>query len=99
MQDLTDTQSAHPKALGVEWDSTHDTMSTSLTLPTQYASTKWGVISDVARKFDVLGWLAPTIIQMKVLYQKLWELKLGWDEEIPSTYLTNMLNGGISYLC
>ena len=37
--------------------------------------------------FDDLGWPAPTIIQMKVLYQKLCELKLGWDEEIPSTYL------------
>ena len=26
VQDLTDTQSAHPKALGVEWDSIHDTI-------------------------------------------------------------------------
>ena len=61
MQDLTDTQSAHPKALGVEWDSTHDTMSTSLTLPTQYASTKQGMISDVARTFDSWAGLLPQL--------------------------------------
>ena len=91
VQDLTDTKSAHPKALGVEWDSTQDTMSTSLSLPTKYASTKRGVISDVAKTFDVLGWLAPTIIQMKVLYQRLWELKLAWDEEIPSMYMNQHL--------
>ena len=56
-------------------------MSTSLHLPTSFASTKRGVISDVARTFDVLGWLAPTIVNMKILYQQLWELKLAWDDQ------------------
>ncbi len=40
--------------------------------------------SDIARTFDVLGWMAPALIPMKVLFQKLWELKLGWDEEVPA---------------
>ena len=80
-------KTAHPKALGVEWDSTQDTMATFLTLPDKYVSTKRGVISDVARTFDVLGWLSPTMIQMKILYQKLWELKLAWDDEIPPEYI------------
>ena len=88
VKDLTDTKTAHPKALGVEWDSTQDTMATSLTLPDKYASTKRGVISDVARTFDVLGWLGPTMIQMKILYQQLWQLKLAWDDEIPPEYVT-----------
>ena len=44
IQDLTDNQPGnHPKALGVEWNSTQDTMSTSLCLPTSYASTKRGI--------------------------------------------------------
>ena len=87
IQDLVDHQPGnHPKALGVEWDSTLDTMSTSLCLPTKCASTKRGIISDVARMFDVLGWLAPTIVQMKVMYQQLWEGKLGWDEDLPGHF-------------
>ena len=89
VQDLTGTQQGNqPKVLGVEWNSTQDTMSTSLCLPTEFASTKRGIISDVARTFDVLGWLAPTIVRMKILYQQLWELKLAWDEPLPESQLT-----------
>ena len=56
-------------------------MSTSLSLPDHYLSSKRGIVSDVAKIFDVLGWISPTILCMKVLYQQLWELKLDWDEE------------------
>ena len=56
--------SLYPKALGVEWNSSRDTMSTSLCLPIDYQSTKRGVLSDVARTFDVLGC---TIIVMKTI--------------------------------
>ena len=86
-QDLVDKHSsAYPKALGVVWNSSQDTMSTSVNLPTAYSSTKRGIISDVSKKFDILGWLAPTILQMKVMYQQLWEEKLGWDDPVPNHY-------------
>ena len=86
-QDLVDKHSsAYPKALGVVWNSSQDTMSTSVNLPTAYSSTKRGIISDVAKTFDILGWLAPTILQMKVMYQQLWEEKLGWDDPVPNHY-------------
>ena len=92
VQDLTGSQQgSHPKALGVEWDSLHDTMATSLSLPPNPVPTKRGIISDVARTFDVLGWLAPTIITMKVMYQQLWKKKLGWDDELPQQYITQHL--------
>jgi len=92
-KDLVDRHSAsYPKALGVEWDSAQDTMATSITLPTAYTSTKRGIISDVAKTFDILGWLAPTILEMKILYQQLWEEKLGWDESVPEPYLTKHRN-------
>ena len=82
VQDLSEIQtSLYPKALGVEWDSAKDVMSTSLCLPTTYQSTKRGVLSDVARTFDVLSC---TIIVMKMLYQRLWELKIAWDDPLPS---------------
>ena len=83
-QELVDSHSAaYPKALGITWDSKHDLMSTHVQLPNHYVSTKRGIVSDTARSFDVLGWIAPVILQMKVLFQKLWQVKLGWDEELP----------------
>ena len=45
-------------------------------------------VSDVAKKFDVLGWISPAILCMKILYQKLWVLKVGWDEKIPPDLVT-----------
>ena len=86
-QDLIDRHSAtYPKALGVAWDSTLDTMATHIDLPPEVVSTKRGIISYVAKTFDVLGWLAPTILTMKVLYQQLWEEQLGWDDQVPEHY-------------
>ena len=88
VQELTESQpSMYPKALGVEWDSSKDEMSTALSLPDKYSSTKRGIISDVARTFDVLGWLAPTIVLMKVLYQQVWEEKLEWDTPLPQSFV------------
>ena len=88
VQDLVTHDHPHyPKALGVNWDSRLDTMSTSLSLPDQFQSTKRGIISDVARTFDVLGWLAPTIVLMKIVYQQVWEEKLDWDSPLPDQYL------------
>ena len=58
-------------------------MATHVELPATYSSTKRGIVSDVARTFDVLGWLSPTILPMKLLYRQLWQLKLDWDEEVP----------------
>lgn len=62
-------------------------MSTSLSLPDQFNSTKRGIISDIARTFDVLGWLAPTIVVMKIMYQKVWEEKLEWDATLPPHFI------------
>ena len=83
-QDLVDMHSAsYAKALGVAWDSAADTMSTHVQLPKAFVSTKRGIISDVARTFDVLGWLSPVILPIKVMFKQLWGLKVGWDEEGP----------------
>ena len=61
-QDLVDLHSArYPKALGITWNSASDTMATHVELPSAYKSSKRGIISDIARTFDVLGWLAPAI--------------------------------------
>ena len=83
-QELVDMGSAsYPKALGVSWDSRADTIATHVELPSAFVSTKRGILSDIARTFDVLGWISPVILQTKRLIQELWRLKLGWDEEVP----------------
>ena len=40
-------------------------------------------MSDVAKTFGVLGWFSPTIIKVKILMQRLWELKIDWDDPLP----------------
>ena len=52
-------------------------------LPPVSEVTKRFLISDVAKTFDVLGWFSPCIIKMKILFQLLWELKVGWDDPVP----------------
>ena len=82
-QELVDHHSAsYPKTLGIVWDSRKDVMAAQVQLPESYVSTKRGIVSDTARSFDVLGWLAPFILNMKVLFQQLWKKKIGWDEAL-----------------
>ena len=80
-QELVDSHSAnYPKTLGITWDSRQDQMAVQVRLPEEYISTKRGIVSDTARSYDVLGWVAPVIVSMKILYQSLWKKKLGWDQ-------------------
>ena len=84
-QEMVDNHtSAYPKTLGIAWDSRKDVMAAQVQLPEEFVSTKRGIISDTARSFDILGWLAPFIINMKVLFQLLWKekKKIGWDDSL-----------------
>ena len=55
-QELVELHAAsYPRALGIAWDSREDTMATHVSLPPEYVSTKRGVITDIAKTFDVLG--------------------------------------------
>ena len=84
-QELVDMHALdYPKALGLIWDSRHDTMATQVEVTPTYCSTKRGVASDVAKTFDVMGWLSPVILCMKLVYRKLWKLGMDWDQEVPN---------------
>ena len=79
-QEMIDNHAtAYPKTLGIAWDSRKDVMAAQVQLPENYVSTKRGIVSDTAKSFDILGWLAPFILKMNVLFQHLWKLKIGWD--------------------
>ena len=45
--------------------------------------TKRTLVSGIAKTFDVLGWFSPSIIKVKILLQRVWELKIGWDDLLP----------------
>ena len=74
----------YTKTLGLQWkadtDQFHVTVSQS---PSRDRMTKRQLLSDISRLFDVLGWFSPTIVKVKILQQRLWELGLGWDQPIP----------------
>ena len=46
--------------------------------------TKRALVSDNAQTFDVLGWFTSTIVLLKILLQRVWELKVGWDDQAPN---------------
>ena len=61
-------------------------MSTFLNLSSVVTPTKRGIISNIARTFDVLGWIASSVILMKILYQNLWVENLDRDEIVPMSF-------------
>ena len=88
VKEMTESHSpSHPKALGLEWDSRLDLMAPAIQPSKHYNTTKRGVVSDVSKTFDILGWISPSVLVMKLLYQQLWQLKTGWDEQIPSNLI------------
>ena len=74
----------YTKTLGVEWNSTHDHFRLVITeLPSQKELTKRSLTSDIAKVFDVFGWIAPVIVKAKILLQRLWEERVQWDDPVP----------------
>ena len=79
-KEMVDSHSAnYPKALGIAWDSRKDALSVQVQLPDQFRCTKRGVASDTAKSFDVLGWLSPFMLNMKILFQDMWKEQVDWD--------------------
>jgi hypothetical protein len=76
------------KILGLTWNRSSDEFQYSVKLPPLSAPiTKRKIISDVARLFDPLGWIAPCVIKAKIFIQRLWIAGTGWDEEPPTRIL------------
>ncbi|XP_063833858.1 uncharacterized protein LOC135083024 [Ostrinia nubilalis] len=72
------------KILGITWDRSEDHFRYSVSLPTASPGpeTKRSILSEIARLYDPLGWLAPSIIIAKMFIQKLWLAGITWDEPI-----------------
>ncbi|XP_036317858.1 uncharacterized protein LOC118732860, partial [Rhagoletis pomonella] len=71
------------KMLGMAWKSTTDTICFRYDFPESIPSTKRGILSILARIFDLLGLLSPIVIRGKILLQEMWIKQLKWDEGLP----------------
>ncbi|XP_076384582.1 uncharacterized protein LOC143263683 [Megalopta genalis] len=82
-------ESSTIKTLGIVWDSAEDSI-TYTVKPLTHASrvTKRSISSEIAKIYDPLGLLGPIIIVAKLLLQKLWTLKVDWDETLPMSLHT-----------
>ncbi|XP_063989968.1 uncharacterized protein LOC135169161 [Diachasmimorpha longicaudata] len=74
------------KVLGLCWHQSSDTFKYKARKFKGTTITKRIVSSEIAQIFDPLGFMAPVVIQGKILLQDLWKLKCGWDDSLPSEY-------------
>lgn len=77
-------ESENVKILGLNWNPTDDCFSFKVRLDSEFIPTKRKLLSESSRVFDPLGWLSPTTISIKILFQNLWLQKLDWDDVLPA---------------
>ncbi|XP_054720641.1 uncharacterized protein LOC129230265 [Uloborus diversus] len=76
-------QEAKSNVLGLVWDKNCDSLEIDPTCLEfeEKALTKRNLLSLVGKFFDPIGFLAPVLIQPKLLLQEMWKTKLSWDIE------------------
>lgn len=70
------------KILGLQWNPKDDTFGYKIALQDQ-SITKRGILSTIAKLYDPLGFLTPTVFLMKTFMQELWKEGLDWDKPVP----------------
>ncbi|XP_064482270.1 uncharacterized protein LOC135395024 [Ornithodoros turicata] len=79
------------KVLGLISDTDSDALRISLKSVLEFLhtahDTKRTVLQATARVFDPLGFLAPFVITAKVMFQRLWQKGIRWDEVLPPDIL------------
>lgn len=81
------------KTLGLIWNPNYDYFTFNVPHLVLKGSrpTKKIVLSEIGKLFDPLGFLGPVVTKAKLMMQKLWELKLGWDTELPDEQMQRWL--------
>lgn len=70
------------KTLGIQWLPNKDEFHFKVNLVDHTVHTKRSILSDVAKIFDPLGWVAPSVILVKLLIQRLWVENKNWDDPL-----------------
>ncbi|XP_054725518.1 uncharacterized protein LOC129235611 [Anastrepha obliqua] len=74
------------KALGLLWDPHKDKLLFSFVPQREFGKNfKRSALSTLARCYDLLGLMGPTLTKAKILLQRMWRDKLEWDESLPQS--------------
>lgn len=83
-EDSSTNDSSSIKALGIHWHPASDEFGFKVNQAAiSKSTTKRQVLSEIAKLFDPLGFLAPVIITAKTMMQQLWMTGLAWDDVLP----------------
>ena len=74
------------RALGMQWNVEDDVFEFKV-VDSDKPETKRGILSTVASLYDPLGLAAPVTLLAKCQLQRLWQLKVDWDAQLPETEL------------
>jgi len=75
------------KTLGLRWKASSDEFFfIPPDLATEISSTKRQVLSQIAKRFDSAGWLAPFVLCAKIFMQEIWLQDLSWDDKLPMNF-------------
>jgi len=75
------------KVLGIKWDKVNDLLSFEIPEAKEKEKhTKRSMLSAVQKIYDPIGILSPVLLVPKMILQDTWDLKLGWDEELPEIF-------------
>ncbi|KAL1433392.1 hypothetical protein MTO96_012598 [Rhipicephalus appendiculatus] len=81
-------EAAATKVLGVGWNAHTDNFKYNLTSLLEFLATradgKRFVLQVSTRIFDPFGFIAPTTLCVKRMFQRLWEFGAGWDDPLPA---------------
>ncbi|XP_077258528.1 uncharacterized protein LOC143895349 [Temnothorax americanus] len=81
------------KTLGLYWDVAADSLLYRVNVaPIDKKVTKRKVLSIIAQIYDPLGLINPVVVRAKIMLQRLWQCKVGWDESLPEDLHTAWLS-------
>lgn len=84
LKPVTINDDATSRILRMIWDQSEDTFQFSHDVREEHEIvSKRTILSGVARLFDPLGLLSPTIVTAKLILQELWQAGSHWDESVP----------------
>ncbi|XP_068144891.1 uncharacterized protein [Drosophila tropicalis] len=74
------------KILGIPWNPGRDELLVNTPMiATKQAPSKRALLSDLSKVFDPLGFVAPTTVLLKLIFQECWFSAISWDDPIPET--------------
>ncbi|XP_066908659.1 uncharacterized protein [Halyomorpha halys] len=78
---LSSSEAPMIKLLGMQWIQSSDVFTYEITPPPRIF-TKRAILSAIARIYDPLGFLSPTVFYAKTILQDAWKSSCGWDESV-----------------